>query len=44
MAKLTAPNGATVSVADGKLDALVRRGFKPAKKVASRKTASDNDN
>ena len=44
MPKLTAPNGATVSVADGKVAELLRRGFTepdsepkkaPAKKVAS---------
>ena len=45
MPKLTAPNGATVSVGDDKVDALVRRGFSqaekpkaPAKKAASSKS------
>lgn len=47
MARLTAPNGAKVTVAADKVDGLVKRGFKkssesstkaPAKKAASSKT------
>jgi hypothetical protein len=44
MARLTAPSGATVSVADEKVDTLVRQGFvlvpekkAPAKPAASKK-------
>lgn len=48
MARLTAPTGAVVSVADDKADELVRRGFTvadepkktPAKKATSSKTPS----
>jgi len=46
MPKLTAPNGVTVSVADGKVEALLRRGFtKPsgeAKKAPAKKAASSS--
>jgi hypothetical protein len=50
--KLIAPNGAKVSVDSGRVENLLRRGFTkasepkkaPAKKAASRKTASDSDN
>jgi hypothetical protein len=42
MAKLTAPNGAKVTVDDSRVDALLRRGFtKPAaKKEAAKKAAA----
>jgi hypothetical protein len=47
MARLTSPTGTTVNVADDKVEALTRRGFKPveesapktpAKRAASRKS------
>jgi hypothetical protein len=47
MARLTSPTGAAVSVDDGKVDELLRRGFTaeqekraPAKKAAAKKTAA----
>lgn len=46
MARLTSPTGATVSVDDGKVDELLRRGFtaeqekKAAKKAVTKKTAA----
>lgn len=51
--KLTAPNGATVSVDSGRVENLLRRGFTktgdapakkaPAKKAAAKKSASSDD-
>lgn len=50
MARLTAPNGAPVSVADEKVEGLVRRGFTvaderkaPAKPARGRKTAKPDE-
>ena len=46
MARLTAPNGATVTVSDDKVDGLLARGFtaadeaKPAKKTTAKKSSS----
>lgn len=52
MAKLTAPNGASVSVADDRVDGLLLRGFTkatggeskaPAKKAAAPKKSASSD-